>query len=191
MKKLKLIGEPFKVLRNTAFIKGMFTSNIEVAKFQGASIKTVSGIRGSIKRVVKDNAQAGSFRATFEDRILMSDIVFLKTLYSIDIPRFFNPIIAYGKNRMLKSHAELRRERDLPIPHKTDSQYKHHDEQIDQERDTRVFAGLTVPKKVEENLPFKQKQRVKVLNDATKVDKLRQTNLLNALNLPTKQPFKS
>jgi len=56
MKKLKLIGEPFKVLRNTAFIKGMFTSNIEVAKFQGASIKTVSGIRGSIKRVVKDNA---------------------------------------------------------------------------------------------------------------------------------------
>jgi hypothetical protein len=54
-----------------------------------------------------------------------------------------------------------------------------------------VFAGLTVPKKVEENLPFKQKQRVKVLNDATQVDKYRQTNLLNALNLPTKQPFKS
>jgi ribosome biogenesis protein BMS1 len=121
MKKLKLIGEPFKVLKNTAFIKGMFTSNVEVAKFQGASIKTVSGIRGSIKRVVKENAQAGSFRATFEDRILMSDIVFLKTLYSIDIPRFFNPIIAYGKNRMLKSHAELRRERDLPIPQKADS----------------------------------------------------------------------
>lgn len=33
MKKLKLIGEPFKVLKNTAFIKGMFTSNVEVAKF--------------------------------------------------------------------------------------------------------------------------------------------------------------
>ena len=33
MKKLKLIGEPFKVHKNTAFIKNMFTSNVEVAKF--------------------------------------------------------------------------------------------------------------------------------------------------------------
>ena len=36
MKKLKLIGEPYKVNKNTAFIKGMFTSPIEVAKFTGA-----------------------------------------------------------------------------------------------------------------------------------------------------------
>ena len=33
MKKLKLIGEPFKVHKNTAFIKGMFNSKLEVAKF--------------------------------------------------------------------------------------------------------------------------------------------------------------
>ena len=33
MKKLKLIGEPYKIHRNTAFIKGMFNSNVEVAKF--------------------------------------------------------------------------------------------------------------------------------------------------------------
>ena len=33
MKKLKLIGEPYKVMKNTAFIKGMFTSDSEVAKF--------------------------------------------------------------------------------------------------------------------------------------------------------------
>jgi len=92
---------------------------------------------------------------------------------------------------MLKSHAELRRERDLPIPQKDDSQYKHHDEQVDKERDTRVFASIQVPKTIEENLPFKQKQRVKVMNDATRIDKNRQQNLLNALNLPTKQPFKS
>ena len=56
MKKLKLIGEPYKVMKNTAFIKGMFTSNVEVAKFTGANLRTVSGIRGSIKRVVKENA---------------------------------------------------------------------------------------------------------------------------------------
>ena len=54
MKKLKLIGEPYKIHRNTAFIKGMFNSNIEVAKFQGAQLKTVSGIRGQLKRAVKE-----------------------------------------------------------------------------------------------------------------------------------------
>ena len=36
MKKLKLIGEPYKVHKNTAFIKGMFTSALEVSKFTGA-----------------------------------------------------------------------------------------------------------------------------------------------------------
>ena len=41
MKKLKLVGEPVKVVKNTAFIKGMFNSPLEVAKFQGGLIKTV------------------------------------------------------------------------------------------------------------------------------------------------------
>ena len=190
MKKLKLIGEPYKVMKNTAFIRGMFSSAIEVAKFNGASIKTVSGVRGQIKRAIKENAQAGSFRATFEDKILLSDIVFCRTWYSIDVPRFCNPVIAYGNTRLLKTHAELRKERDLPVPQKADSTYKHHDEELDREREERVFAGLTVPKAIEANLPFKQKQRVSVVNDKTAIDKRRQTNLLERLNLPTKRPFK-
>ena len=131
MKKLKLIGEPYKVMKNTAFIKGMFSSALEVAKFTGASLKTVSGIRGSIKRNVKDPARNGAFRATFEDKILMSDIVFLRTWYGVDVPRFCNPIISYGKTRMLKTHAALRWERGLPIPGKKDSEYAHHDEVVD------------------------------------------------------------
>lgn len=28
MKKLKLIGEPFKIYKNTAFVKGMFNSQV-------------------------------------------------------------------------------------------------------------------------------------------------------------------
>lgn len=36
MKKLKLVGEPLKIYKNSAFIKNMFNSVFEVAKFEGA-----------------------------------------------------------------------------------------------------------------------------------------------------------
>ena len=62
----------------------------------------------------------------------------------------------------------------MPIPSKKDSEYKHHDEALDKEREERVFTGLSVPKKIEANLPFKQKQRVQVLNDPQAIDKRRQ-----------------
>lgn len=70
-KKLKLIGKPIKIYNKTAFIKEMFNSPLEVAKFEGAKIKTVSGIRGQVKKAVKSG---GDFRATFEDKIKLSGI---------------------------------------------------------------------------------------------------------------------
>jgi hypothetical protein len=42
----------------------------------------------------------------------------------------------------------LRKERDLPIPQKTDSTYAHHDEALDKERSERVFASMAVPKNI-------------------------------------------
>lgn len=152
VKKLKLVGHPTKIFRNTAFIKDMFSNSLEVAKFEGASIKTVSGIRGEIKRAL--SKPDGHFRATFEDKILMSDTIFLRTWYPVKVKQFYNPVTSL----LLGDHAEwkgmrltglVRYEQGLATPQNADSAYKKI------ERVERRFNPLKVPKSVQKDLPFK------------------------------------
>lgn len=58
MKKLKLVGYPCKIFKKTALIKDMFTSDLEIARFEGAAVRTVSGIRGQVKKVLLFTAES-------------------------------------------------------------------------------------------------------------------------------------
>lgn len=114
VKKLKLVGTPTKIFKNTAFVSGMFSSALEVAKFEGAKIKTVSGIRGAIKKAVlesnalnrtggkggvKGGFTPGTFRATFEDKILLSDLVVCRLWVNVLPKRFYNPVLSLLDDR--------------------------------------------------------------------------------------------
>lgn len=59
----------------------------------------------------------------------MSDIVFLRAWTQVDVPCFYNPLTTSLQPRALtwrgmKTVAELRRERNIPIPVNKDSLYK-------------------------------------------------------------------
>jgi ribosome biogenesis protein BMS1 len=160
MKKLKLVGEPHEVFKNTAYIKGMFNSQLEVARFVGAKIKTVSGIRGMVKKAARNGiGPDGTFRATFEDKILKSDIVFLRTYYPVRPEKFYNPLVSYGQQRLLNSTAALRKVAGIVAENRTDSAY------VPIIRESRSFAPLKLPKKLEEALPFKSRPKLSSKSD--------------------------
>lgn len=156
VKKLKLTGTPAKVFKNTAFIKDMFSSKLEVAKFEGANIKTVSGIRGQIKKPLAK--PEGHFRATFEDKILMSDIVFLRCWYAIEPRRFYNPIASHLSASHLSFPAmrltgKVRFDENIKTPNPVNSIYKP----ITNRQEVRKFNPLKIPKSLQASLPFESK----------------------------------
>ncbi|XP_065182848.1 ribosome biogenesis protein BMS1 homolog [Sycon ciliatum] len=156
VKKLKLVGTPTKIFKNTAFIKGMFQSDLEVSKFEGAAIRTVSGIRGQIKKSIKK--PIGAFRATFEDKLLMSDIVFVRAWVPVDVPKYYNMVrslLQEDKSSWtgMRTVGQMRFERGITIKQKKDSIYKP----IVRER--RRFNPFQVPKSLQKQLPFKSREK--------------------------------
>ncbi|XP_012889212.1 PREDICTED: ribosome biogenesis protein BMS1 homolog isoform X1 [Dipodomys ordii] len=158
VKKLKLTGFPFKIFKNTSFIKGMFNSALEVAKFEGAMIRTVSGIRGQIKKALR--APEGAFRATFEDKLLMSDIVFMRTWYPVSIPAFYNPVTSLLKPvgekdtwSGMRTTGQLRLDHGIKLKPNKDSLYKP------VLRQKKHFNSLHIPKALQKALPFKNKPK--------------------------------
>ncbi|KAL9261578.1 Ribosome biogenesis protein BMS1-like protein [Drosera capensis] len=170
VKKIKLVGYPCKIFKKTALIKDMFTSDLEIARFEGAAVRTVSGIRGQVKKAAKEEIanvprkkggvlREGIARCTFEDKILMSDIVFLRAWTQVEVPSFYNPLMTALQPREqawqgMKTVAELRREHNIPTPVNKDSFYKKI------ERRKKKFNPLVISKSLQEALPFASKPKL-------------------------------
>ncbi|XP_050504650.1 ribosome biogenesis protein BMS1 homolog [Diabrotica virgifera virgifera] len=171
LKKLKLIGHPLKIYKKTAFIKGMFNSSLEVAKFEGARIKTVSGIRGQIKKAV--NKPEGCFRATFEDKIQLSDIVFCRTWFKVDVPNFYAPVNTLllppekrNSWRGVRTTGEIKREREIRNEANKDSLY------TTIEREPKPFKPLIIPKKLQQALPYRDKPKHMQRSGKNEIDRV-------------------
>ena len=156
LKKLKLTGTPYKIFKNTAFIRGMFGSALECAKFEGAALRTVSGVRGQVKKALR--SPEGAFRATFEDRILMSDIVFIRTWCPVPVPRYCNLVTSLlsrdkGGWTGMRTTGQIRHESGTAPPQKPDSLYRP------VPREKRLFNPVHVPSSLQRQLPFKSKPK--------------------------------
>eukprot|EP00090_Calanus_glacialis_P046436 TRINITY_DN9120_c0_g1_i1.p1 TRINITY_DN9120_c0_g1~~TRINITY_DN9120_c0_g1_i1.p1 ORF type:complete len:1240 (-),score=545.03 TRINITY_DN9120_c0_g1_i1:50-3718(-) len=160
VKKLKLTGEPYKIFKKTAFIKGMFNSSLEVAKFEKAGIRTVSGVRGMIKKSLSEHE--GAFRATFEDKILMSDIVFVKTWFAVEVPKFYaivTNLLQKEEERStwkgMRTVGEIKRENNIRNEVlNDDSLYK------EIKREAKVFNPLQIPRNLQAELPYSLKPKI-------------------------------
>ena len=148
-KKLKLVGYAREVLKRTAFIEQLFTSRLEAAAFVGAGVRTVSGIRGLVK---KPEGSDGLVRCAFEDKIRKNDTVFLKTYVRCRVDQFYSPWDNHcgGDFLQIRQMNEIRHERGIPVEFNADSLY------VAEKRPVFVPQELVVAPSLVRQLPFEQ-----------------------------------
>lgn len=160
VKKLKLTGTPAKIEKTTVFVKGMFTSDIEAAKFVGAKLKSVSGIRGIIKSVLK--GKNGLVRATFEDKLFPSDIVFIRAWKPVDPPRYCSiQRNLVDKNWVgMRTMRELRWAHNLPLPENKDSEYQEikRRHRVDEDEEGWRSQKVLLSRNTKMQLPYDMKE---------------------------------
>lgn len=143
---------------NTAFIKDMFTSDLEVQKFKNAKIKSVSGLKGIVKNSI---GKKGDFRGAFEGEMLMSDIVTLNCFVSYPVQKILIPVKNfYNEWKGLRSLREIREEYDVKI------EDKYIEEVTDEEIDNIDVSSETfeLPEDLERKLPL-DKRNIIVCNE--------------------------
>lgn len=167
VKKLKLIGYPKEIHQNTVFVTSMFNSALEVAKFEGAQLKTVSGLRGQVKKAV-GGGKDGDFRATFEDKILMSDIIFLRSWVPVTPIKFYNPVLNQLGNWIpMRTTKQIRQVKGIEFKVSESSEYKP----IERRSKVGHRIEARVASKLKKSLPFKdqEKQYVETLGVTEKL----------------------
>ncbi|KAG5474766.1 hypothetical protein LSCM4_03942 [Leishmania orientalis] len=169
VKKLKLTGTPAKVEKTTAFIKGMFSSDVEAARFIGAKLKAVSGIRGIIKSVMK--GKQGLVRATFEDKLFPSDIVFIRAWKSVEPPRYcsIQRNLADPEWAGMRSMRELRLDYNMPLPRNDDSEYKEvkRRHRVAEEDEDLTKQKVLLSRNLKMQLPYDMKEDFIPINRGT------------------------
>jgi hypothetical protein len=52
-------------------------------------------------------ARDGAYRATFEDKPLLSDVIFLKAWVAVDVPKFCNPGAKWGRGERVERTQDI------------------------------------------------------------------------------------
>ncbi|KAI3834186.1 hypothetical protein MKW92_026447 [Papaver armeniacum] len=135
MKKIETEGKPHKILNGgrTALIK--FKSDVDVAKFKGAPIRTRSAIWGRVNEVAKGKEIA---RCTFEEGICMDDTFVMPVLCQAVARPFFKP--CYSINSVNKDSLDKKD----PAQRRLGLEQRRHVEIIDGEPCSYPYSSFTL-----------------------------------------------